>query len=104
MTDFMTKLMLVTTAELTAFALTFSFSRPASRETLYIEIFLLTQEIFIGVAGYVVWMRSERNYKVTTTGTTFRDTSLTLVLQKNANLMKQVKVIKVVTDAFGGGV
>jgi hypothetical protein len=57
MTDFMTKLMLVTTAELTAFALTFSFSRPASRETLYIEIFLLTQEIFIGVAGYVVWMR-----------------------------------------------
>jgi hypothetical protein len=42
---------IIATAELAAFALEFSFSRPATRETLYIEAFFLAQQVFIAAVG-----------------------------------------------------
>jgi hypothetical protein len=55
-TDFNAKLTIVATALLTAFALAFSFERPVSRQSLLIELFLLSHQLFLGAVGGVIFM------------------------------------------------
>lgn len=54
--DFNAKLTIVATALLTAFALAFSFERPVSRQSLLIELFLLSHQLFLGAVGGVIFM------------------------------------------------
>jgi hypothetical protein len=54
--DFNAKLTIVATALLTAFALAFSFERPVSRQSLLIELFLLSHQLFLGAVGGVIFI------------------------------------------------
>jgi hypothetical protein len=55
-TDFNTKMTIIATMLLTAFALTFSFTRPEARRTLFLELFLLSHQLFIAFVGFVVFV------------------------------------------------
>lgn len=55
-TDFNNKLAIVATALLTSFALAFSFELPASRQSLLIELFFLSHQVFLGAVAGAVFM------------------------------------------------
>lgn len=92
-TDFNNKLAIVATALLTSFALAFSFELPSSRQSLLIELFFLSHQVFLGGVAGAVFM----SYMLKSVRKSLLPNSMNFVRQDDA-MKVAVKQLRVKND------
>jgi hypothetical protein len=85
-TDFNNKMAVVATALLTSFALAFSFELPSSRQSLLIELFFLSHQLFLGAVAGLVFL----NYMLKSIRKSLLPTGI--------NFMRQDEAMKLVVN------